>query len=102
MKWIRIGLVAALVAACGGSGAKTIDAAPTPDSAVHPDGGGADGGMADAGQPPTKGRSAGGIVAGGVTASSPNFRLVGTLNSGNGTASSPSFKVHSGVIGATQ
>ena len=94
MKWMCLWIVSGAMA-CASSSKTTIDdAAPAADAPR------VDAGVPDA--PMAKlGHTGGGIVAGGVRSSSPNFRLIGTLNSG-GASASPSFKARTGVVGATQ
>lgn len=48
------------------------------------------------------GRTASGTVAGSVKASSPNYKLIGTVNKGDGTAKSAEHEYRGGVVGATQ
>jgi hypothetical protein len=67
------------------------DATPAPDAAVPPDA-----------PVPDTGRTASGAVSGGVKASSPHYKLIGTMSRGGGPSSSPSYRVRSGVNGAIQ
>ncbi len=87
-----------IAGACGGSSGNKVDAGAGADAPPMIDGGG----TIDAGSTAPLGHRGIGNVAGGVTATSANFKLVGTSQRGGGTAASPSFTFHSGVVGATQ
>ncbi|MBK9030143.1 MAG: hypothetical protein IPL61_02190 [Myxococcales bacterium] len=95
--------MAVTLCACGGGGAKIVDASP-----------GVDAGPVDAGtidtpvDPPDAGLDAAighpgtGTVTGAVRAASPNYSLYGTLRSGDGSSASPSYQRRGGITGATQ
>jgi len=51
---------------------------------------------------PVAGHPGAAMVAGSVIASSPNYRLIGTLGEPHGTPTSPNYRLQTGVIGATQ
>jgi hypothetical protein len=63
----------------------------------------------DAASPPPRdaamvstGATSTGMVAGSVMASSPHYKLIGTLNPGARSSSSSQYKERGGVLGATQ
>lgn len=93
-----LALGAVLLAACSGSSAKIIDAAPddgmVADVVVIE--------VIDAGVDAPVGHPGTGIVSGAVRASSPSFKLYGTLRSGDGSSESPGYQRRGGITGATQ
>lgn len=89
--------LAVALAACGGGGAKIIDAAPPTDALL-------DGEVieVDAGVDAAIGHPGTGTVTGAVKASSPSYKLYGTLRSGDGSSASPGYQRRGGITGATQ
>lgn len=55
-----------------------------------------------AGPAPVTGHEGAAMVAGSVIASSPSYRLIGTLGEPHGAPQSPNYRLQTGVIGATQ
>ncbi len=51
---------------------------------------------------PVAGHAGTAMVAGSVIASSPSYRLIGTLGEPHGAPTSPNYQLQTGVIGATQ
>jgi hypothetical protein len=92
-------LALVLAFGCGKKAAPIYDArlpdAASPDAGVDamPDAPGIDAAL---GHPGT------GTVTGAVQATSPNYRLYGTLRSGDGSSTSPNYQRHGGITGATQ
>lgn len=98
---VSFGLALALaVFACGKKPAAIIDGgvidAPIVDAEVPDAPVDAPGIDAPVGHPGT------GTVTGAVQASSPNYRLFGTLRSGDGSSESPNHQRRGGITGATQ
>lgn len=98
---VVLALTLGLTACAKAKSQGTDDAAVTPaiDAAVP---------VADAAVPTPdaqiaqKGATATGTVSGSVKASSPNYKLIGTVNSGTRNSSSTQYKKRGGVVGATQ
>ncbi|HUQ05072.1 MAG TPA: hypothetical protein VM261_21365 [Kofleriaceae bacterium] len=87
--------IAALVSACKGNDPRFTDAA-VPTDADEIDA------PVDAGIDAPVGHPGTGIVTGAVKATSPGYKLYGTLRSGDGSSTSPEYGRRGGITGATQ
>lgn len=96
LRKLWLGLALSL-AACGGGGAKIIDAGID-------DGRPIDGEVVeiDAGIDAPVGHPGTGTVTGAIKASSQNYTMYGTLRSGDGSSESPQYQRRGGITGATQ
>jgi len=109
MKYLGVALALLFLGACSTakkSGNDDAAVTPTVDAAVAT----ADASVAtpdasvpqpDAAVVPT-GKTATGTVSGSVKASSPSYKLIGTVNSGTRNNKSTNYKKRGGVVGATQ
>jgi hypothetical protein len=88
-------------AACATSSASTDDADVSPPSDAAVATADANVGDPDAAVART-GATATGTVSGSVKASSPNYKLIGTVNAGTRNSKSTQYKKRGGVVGATQ
>lgn len=77
----------ALAACASGSTKAQDDASTEPDAPVVQ---------------PSNGKAGSRIVAGAIKASSPKYKMVGTLTVGDGRTSSAKFTKNGGVVGVTQ
>jgi hypothetical protein len=101
-RWVGAFLVLGLaLGGCKGDSPRFTDAQPIDAMA-------SDGGVDDAPTdapidgPPANGQPGTATVSGAVKASSPGYRLFGTLRSGDGSSTSPGYHRRGGVTGATQ
>ena len=93
MSWVFA--VAALVAACKGNDPRFTDAAVPTDGDMTD-------APVDAGIDAPVGHPGTGIVTGAVKATSPSYKLYGTLRSGDGSSESSQYGRRGGITGATQ
>jgi len=98
MRGLLVGLLVGLaLAACQ-------DKKPTFDDAGPPIDGGDDATVipVDAGPDAAPAHSTTSTVSGAVRATSPNYKLYGTLHGGDQSSSSPNYHAHGRVTGATE